>query len=118
MNVVVIRGTLSSTPAARTLASGSELLSLEVTTTGPGGTASVPVAWFDPPSSTAFASGDEVVVRGIVKRRFFRTGAATQSRTEVVATEVVGASRRRQVERLIARAADEIAGDADVSRAS
>ncbi|MEO5901930.1 MAG: single-stranded DNA-binding protein [Ilumatobacteraceae bacterium] len=119
INVVVIRGTLSGTPAARRLASGSQLLSLEVATAGPDGTASVPVAWFDPPASGAtFASGDEVVVRGMVKRRFFRTAAGTQTRTEVVAAEVVGASRRRQVERLLGRAVDQIAGVDDVSRAS
>lgn len=119
IDVVVIHSTLSGTPSARRLASGSELLSLEVTTAGPDGTASLPVAWFDPPASgAAFASGDEVVVRGIVKRRFFRTAGGTQSRTEVVAAEVVGASRRRQVERLLAHAADQIAGVDDVSRAS
>jgi hypothetical protein len=119
VNVVVIRGTLSSTPAARTLTSGSELLSLEVTTVVEGGTATVPVAWFDPPASgAAFASGDEVVVRGIVKRRFFRAGASTQSRTEVVAAEVVPASRRRQVERLLAHVANQLTGADDVSRAS
>jgi single-strand DNA-binding protein len=117
MNVVIIRGRLSSTPASRTLASGSELLSLEVTTVTPDGTASVPVAWFDPPASISFTLGDEVVVRGVVKRRFFRTGAGTQSRTEIVAAEIVAATRRRQVERLVAKAVDAIVGEPNVSPA-
>jgi single-strand DNA-binding protein len=119
VNVVVIRGTLSSTPATRTLASGSALLSLEVTTVVESGTATVPVAWFDPPASAAsLVSGDEVVVRGVVKRRFFRAGDSTQSRTEVVAAEVVPASRRRQVERLFGHVARQLTGADDVNRAS
>ena len=48
MNVVIIRGTLSSAPVARTLASGTAMLSLEVSTIVDGATVSVPVAWFDP----------------------------------------------------------------------
>ncbi len=105
MNVVVLRGTLSSDPVERTLASGSRLLSLEVTTAE----ASVPVAWFDAPESSGLAAGTEVVVAGIVKRRFFRSGAATQSRTEVVASSVVVAGKRAQARKLVAAAAAQLA---------
>jgi len=105
MNVAVIRGHLSSTPVARTLASGSTLVSLEVTTTtADGSSASVPVAWFDPSEVPDWEVGTEVVVRGIVKRRFYRAGEVTQSRTEVVAAEVEPAARRRQVAKLLGRA--------------
>ena len=62
MNVVVLRGQLSSTPVRRQLTSGSVVLSLEVSTPTPAGTATVPAAWFDPPESAAFEQGDEVVV--------------------------------------------------------
>jgi hypothetical protein len=34
-----------------------------------------------------------------VRRRFFRAGGVTQSRTEVVAAQVIAAKRGRQVER-------------------
>ena len=90
MNVVILRGRLSSVSARRILSSGSELLSLEITTVTESGQTSVPVAWFDPPAGAEPAIGEELVVRGTVRRRFFRTGAGTQSRTEVVADEVVG----------------------------
>ena len=112
MNVVVLHGTLSSTPVLRSLASGSVLASLEVTTVVEGASASVPVAWFDPPTDLGFDIGDEVVVTGIVRRRFFRSGGSTQSRTEVVATQVVGAAKRRQVRAALARAAASLQPDA------
>ena len=74
MNVVVLRGTLSSDPIDRTLASGSTIWSLEVTTRTEEGAFSVPVAWADPPHPPRVTAGDEVVVVGQVRRRFFRSG--------------------------------------------
>ncbi len=104
MNIVVLRGHLSSDPVLRTLASGSVLVTLELTTTVDGAAASVPVAWIDPLDMGALAAGDELVVTGVVRRRFFRSAGATQSRTEVVATAVVGARKRRQVRAAVAKA--------------
>ena len=104
MNVVFLQGRLSSDPVLRELSSGSRLLSLEVTTATDAGTANVPVAWFDPPAVPDWGAGTEVVVRGVVKRRFYRSAAGTQSRTEVVADEVCEASKRRQAQRLLERA--------------
>ncbi|MEY4175665.1 MAG: hypothetical protein RI900_2830 [Actinomycetota bacterium] len=105
MNIVIIRGRLSSEPTVRALQSGSVLVSLEVTTPDDGaGRSSVPVAWFDPPranSVAAWASGDEVVAVGVVRRRFYRSGGGTQSRTEVVARSVVKAASSRSVARLV-----------------
>lgn len=94
-NLAVLNGTLSRAPEARQLPSGDALVALEVTVRAPGRTSeSVPVAWFDAPAaSLEWATGDEVVVVGRVRRRFFRAGGATQSRTEVVA-DVVIPSRR------------------------
>ena len=108
MNHVVLRGHLSSTPVSRELASGSVLWSLEVTTPTEEGAWSVPVAWFDPPSEPVFAVGDEVVVVGAVRRRFYRGAAGTQSRTEVVAAEVLPVTARRKVQRAIERAAERL----------
>lgn len=101
MNVVVIRGVVSSEPVERTLASGSIMLSVSVTTPLSGGRrVSVPVVWFDPPAAHP-AAGDEVVVSGAVHQRFFRTADGTRSRTEVVAERVVPAARRRAVAALV-----------------
>jgi len=104
MNVVILRGTLSSDPVSRDLASGSVLVSLELTTTVDEAAISVPVAWFDPAKEVTFAAGDALVVTGTVRRRFFSSAGRTQSRTEVVATEVVPAGRSRQVTSAVARA--------------
>lgn len=95
MNVAILRGRLSSPPREQRLASGDRLVSLEVTTRAERGPAdSVPVAWFPTSAMPAWEAGQEVVVVGRVRRRFFRTGGATASRTEVVASTVIPASRR------------------------
>ena len=103
MNVVVLCGHLSSAPQPRTLASGSVLWSLEVTTPTDAGAWSVPVAWFDPPVEPTFTQGDEVVVTGSIRRRFFRGASGTQSRTEVVAFEIVPATAKKRVQRALHR---------------
>jgi single-strand DNA-binding protein len=92
MNLAILRGTLSSDPVERVLPSGSRLLTYEVTIPASGElpAESAPVAWLDPPARLpALSAGDEVVVVGRVRRRFFRAGGATASRTEVVAETVV-----------------------------
>jgi single-strand DNA-binding protein len=104
-NLVVLRGALVNEPTARELPSGSVVVQFDVTTRDDAGTQSVPVAWFDPPpGGLAAATGDELVVVGSVRRRFFRTGGVTQSRTEVVADHVVPATARRQARRALAAA--------------
>ncbi len=105
MNVVVLHGTLSSDPVTRTLTSGSVLVSLELTTLVDGASVSVPVAWFDPPAEVTWEAGDTLLVTGTVRRRFFRAGGLTQSRTEVVAAEVIAGGRRRQERAALSRAA-------------
>ena len=109
MNIVVLRGRLSSDPGVRELQSGSVLVSLEITTQESDGVRSnAPVAWFDPPRSSPvlhWKAGEEVLVLGSVRRRFYRAGGATQSRTEVVASQVVKASSARSVDRLLSEAA-------------
>lgn len=101
-NLVVLRGVLVAEPRIRELPSGSVLAQFDVTTRDSGGTQSVAVAWFDPPASLSeLAAGAEVVVVGSVRRRFFRAGGATQSRTEVVADKLVTTRRKRDVRRAI-----------------
>jgi single-strand DNA-binding protein len=101
-NVVVLRGRVTSDPVVRELPSGSTVTQVELTTSCDGAAVSVPVVVDDRPVTCL--AGDELIVVGHVRRRFFRAGGTTQSRTEVVAADVVPAGRRRAVERAIARA--------------
>ncbi len=106
INLVVLEGVLARPAQDVELPSGSRLLSLEVTVRRDEGAAEpVPVAWFDPPAwATALDAGAGVVVFGRVRRRFFRAGGVTQSRTEVVASKVVRASATSKVTALLAEA--------------
>ena len=88
MNFVIVSGHLSSEPTVRDLHSGSVLVSYELTTRVDDAAVSVPLVWFDPPQRPAVGVGDEIRAVGSVRRRFYRTGGATQSRTEVVASQM------------------------------
>ncbi len=74
-------------------------MAYEVTVEQPGSRAeSVPVVWFAAPASAADRDVDEhVLVVGRVRRRFFRAGGVTQSRTEVVADAVVPVRQKARV---------------------
>ena len=98
-NVVLLRGRVSSAPRVRELPSGSAIVNLEVTTVVDDVSISVPVVVES--ATVECVAGDEVVVVGTVRRRFFRAGGATQSRTEVLAEKVVRASRTRAAQKLI-----------------
>ena len=104
MNTVVLQGTLSSDPRTKTLPSGDVLVSYEVTTEPAAGAASAPIAWINPSRPPAVSAGDEVVVVGHVRRRFFRTGGGAASRTEVVAS-IVARPGSARVRRAVALAA-------------
>ncbi len=100
MNIVVLRGTLSSPPRTRRLASGTNLVTYEVTSrTEDAPATSVQVAWFCDDdrldAATGFAEGDEVLATGVVRRRYYRLEGTTRSATEVVADDVVPANHRR-----------------------
>lgn len=104
-NIVVLRGRLTRPAALRSLPSGDQLVALEVSIRRVGERAeTAPVVWPDAPATaTALDVDEEVVVIGRVRRRFFRAGGATQSRTEVVAELVVPASSTRKVKAALAR---------------
>lgn len=112
LNVVVVRGHLSRAPEERELPSGERQLGLEVTVRPDEGKAeSVPVVWAAaPPSASGWQAGCEVVVVGRVRRRFFRSGGSTQSRTEVVADSVVPTRQAKKAAAAIDRAVAAFAG--------
>ena len=107
-NLAVVRGSLAGEATTRELPGGGIVAQFDVTTRDEAGRQTVPVAWPDPPPAGVPTDvGGDLVVVGSVRRRFFRSGGATQSRTEVVAERVVAADRRRDVRRALdaARAA-------------
>jgi single-strand DNA-binding protein len=112
INVVVVAGELSRPAQMVDLPSGDHILALEVTVRRPGAAADpVPVQWAQAPAwARALGAGDEVVVLGRVRRRFFRAGGVTQSRTEVVAARVVRATARARVRALVDEAVDALDG--------
>lgn len=118
MNIVILHGTLSSAPRRAELPSGDIRWALELTAAVDAVTGSdpistsVPVAWqgelvagpacIGEPAS--WAAGTELVAVGSVRRRFYRAGGVTQSRTEVVASSLVEVTRRRPAEAALRRA--------------
>lgn len=112
MNVVILAGHLSSPPRRTQLPSGDERWTLELscpaeaTSSAAGATLlSVPVALTATIAGIdRWAAGTELVVAGVVRRRFYRAGGITRSRTEVVADAVVAVTARRPVDRALAAA--------------
>lgn len=116
LNLVVARGEITGSLSYRELPSGSTVAHFDLQTrvidNGRATVISLPVVVVDPIASTldVLNAGGRVVVIGRVKRRFFRAGAATQSRTEVVAEAIVPVRRRRQVERALDSAVEALSG--------
>ena len=104
MNIVLLHGLLTREPDVRELPSGDHVASFDLTVRDDGyETEVVPVAWPDAPlgSVDKLEAGSEVIVTGRVRRRFFRAGGATQSRTEVVASTVVTSRQAKAAHRAI-----------------
>jgi len=107
-NVAIVRGTCSSTPEMRVLPSERRLAQIQLTAQVGGRGVSVPVAVLDPPAwLDAVDVGDELVVLGAVRRRFFRAAGATASRVEIEA-EIVCRGRDRRRSRALRRRLEEL----------
>jgi single-strand DNA-binding protein len=107
LNIAVVAGTCSSPAEVRVLPSEEVLVQLQVTTRIDGRAVSVPVAVLQPPAWVEnLDTGDEVVVVGHVRRRFFRAAGATASRVEIEA-EVVARARDRRRRQTLRRRIEE-----------
>lgn len=108
VNLAVLRGALSKTAEARLLSDGSTVWELDVMIRQEGRTSgSVPVSWAAPPAGAdpaSWSTGDELLVVGSVRRRFYRAGGATVSRTDVLAEAVVPARQRKRSAAVLADA--------------
>lgn len=98
-NLVIVRAVINREPEFRVLVSGDEVLAFDMTIRADDGPAeSVPVIWTNPPAAAHnFVEGDDVVVLGGIRRRFFRSGGTTASRTELNARQMVPVSARAKV---------------------
>jgi hypothetical protein len=99
INLAILRGAASGVPELRQLPSGRRLATFAVRTHGLGPPAtSVPVAAWDPPAwLDSVEAGDELVVAGCLRRRFFRApSGGLGSKVELEASVVGRASDPRQ----------------------
>lgn len=112
MNLSIVAGRLERPPAVRQLRAGDRIVTFEVLTPPEEGRAAepaVPVVWPEPRAGVVDLDvGDEVVVVGRVRRRFFRVGSQIQSRTEVAAEQVLRPRQRVKLRRALESAAESI----------
>ena len=103
INLSVVRGVASGPPEFRALASGRRLATFALKTHGlePPAT-SAPVAVWDPPAwLEALESGDDVIVAGCLRRRFYRNATgALATRVELEASLVGRGSDARKLRRV------------------
>jgi single-strand DNA-binding protein len=112
-NIAIVRGACSSPPELRVLASNQRLAQLQLTTRVDGRAMSVPVTITNPPAWVeALDTGDEVVIAGAVRRRFFRSAGATASRVEIEA-EIVCRARDRRRSKGLRRRVEALLDDLD-----
>ena len=107
MNVAVVAGQVLSKPSERRLESGEFATAFDVVTESDEGRLTVPVNWVTTVRSLV-AEGDQVVVVGKVRRRFFQSSGQVQSRTEILAESVVASRRKVAVRKVLEGAADGI----------
>jgi single-stranded DNA-binding protein len=115
VNLAVLRGPCSGPAELRVLESGTRLATLAVRC--PAGAAaderatSVPVTVWDPPAWVeTLEAGDEIVVVGRMRRRFYQRPGGVGSRVDVEA-ELVGRARdRRRIDAALRKADDLLEG--------
>lgn len=112
VNVVILVGEVTSPPVQRTLQTGEVVSSFDLATHVEEGRISVPIACAGECDTTHV--GDIVCVVGIVRRRFFRSGAGVTSRTEVLADHVISMRRRANVRKIVSRILENLSADLEI----
>lgn len=112
VNVVILVGEVTSPPVQRTLQTGEVVSSFDLATHVEEGRISVPIACAGECDTTHV--GDNVCVVGIVRRRFFRSGAGVTSRTEVLADHVISMRRRANVRKTVSRILENLSADLEI----
>jgi single-strand DNA-binding protein len=109
VNLAVVCGPCSSVPELRVLESGTRVASLSVRVPVGEQATSVPVTVWDPPAwIEALDAGDEVIVVGQVRRRFYSRPGGVGSRVDLEAVTIARARDRRRVEAALRRASREL----------
>jgi hypothetical protein len=106
MNLGLVWGVCSDAPEVRELTSGRRVATLAIRVkTGAEPATSVPVAVWDPPGwLETVGAGDELVVVGRVRRRFYRgPGGGATAKVELEAEALARARDRRRVRALRTR---------------
>lgn len=103
LNLAVVCGHLSRAPEEIPLTSGDVLVRYEVTIPHADQRAdTLPVVAISPPvTARRLDAGDQIVVVGRTRRRFWSAGGATRSQVEVLASSVVPARRRAATTRAL-----------------
>lgn len=108
VNLAVLLGALSKAPEPRLLADARMVWELDLTISQDGrSSATVPVSWVAPPGGVQpdrWSPGEKLLVVGAVRRRFYRAGGATVSRTDVLADAVVPCRQRKRAASVVADA--------------
>src|ERR1041385_5058220 len=107
MNIAVVRGVVLREPQERMLANGQKVGSLDVNVSYQDRpNENLEVVWVDPPRNLVVPrKGNEIFAMGRVRRRFFQSGGAVVSRTEVVADTVLTAKQTSRITRALQEAA-------------
>ena len=106
-NVALVRGHLVAQPLVRVIDRHQRATTFDVATVVNGRRMVVPVVALNI-ELPVIKTGDEVVAVGHVRRRFFRTGARTQSVTELCAEIIVPAKRTSKVGELFTETAQRV----------
>jgi hypothetical protein len=110
--MVILIGEVTSPPVQRTLQTGEIVSSFDLATHVAEGRISVPIACAGESDTTHV--GDNVCVVGIVRRRFFRSGAGVTSRTEVLADQVISMRRKANVRKAVSRLLENLSTDLEI----
>ena len=94
-NLAAVRGVVTAEVRVSDLPGGGVVHNFDVRSDVGGDRHVVPVAWHDPVRPPRLRRGDEVVVVGVIRRRWFRAAGGSQSRTELMDESVakIGSNR-------------------------